>query len=373
MLSTVEVDLMKTLADHVSDPAISIYIPTHTKGKEIEQDHIRLKNAVNEVESTLKESGLDTDSRERLLGPIRERIDDRDFWRHQGSGLAVFRSDALYEEIRLPVEVDQRVRVRDRFSITPLVEATGEHRIHVLALSRDNARLFDLGRQGGIELDLPEGTPRSLEEANWFMDREGTLQDHSSARSGSRKEFHGHRDSGNERADLRRFLRELSDGVKQVVGDSPVVVAAVNELAASYAHEARHRVSDRVISGNPDSLDLHELRERAVPVIDDLRQKAEEELLESWRSSVAADLGTEGIIDTVIAAHHGRVATLLVGDTSPIWGTFDPDESEVVVFDERGSDHRNLLDDCIRATLSHGGDVVSVHSMDTDVGARLRY
>lgn len=373
MLSTVEVDLMKTLADHVSDPAITIYIPTHTKGKETEQDHIRLKNAVTQVEAKLKESGLDTDHRQRLLTPIRERVSDREFWQHQGSGLALFRSDSVYQEIRLPMEVTERVRVRDRFSITPLVEATAEHRIHVLALSRDNARLFDLGRLGGTELELPEGTPRSMEEANWFMDRERQLQDRATNRGASQKEFHGHDDSGSERADLRRFLRELSDGVKQVVGDSPVVVSAVTELAAAYAHDAHHRVSDRVIPGNPDSLDLFSLREKAIDVIEDLRSQAESGLVESWRSSVAGSLGTEGIIDTVIAAQHGRVDTLLVGDTTPIWGTFDPVESEVVVYDERGSDHTNLLEDCIRATLSHSGKVVAVQSMDSPIGSRLRY
>ncbi len=373
MLSTVEVDLMKTLADHVSDPAISIYIPTHTKGSEIEQDHIRLKNAITEVEATLKQSGLDTDHRDRLLGPIRERVGDREFWRHQGSGLAVFRSDSIHEEIRLPVAVTERVRVRDRFAITPLVEATSEYRVHVLALSRDGARLFDLGRLGGTELDLPEGTPRSMEEANWFMDRERQLQDRVSGRGGTKQEFHGHADTGSERADLRRFLRELSDGVKQVVGESPVIVAAVSELAAAYGHEAHHRVSDRVIHGNPDSLDLHELQTKAVDVIDKLRTQAESDLVESWRSSVAAGIGTEGIIDTVIAAHRGRVDTLLIGDTAPIWGTFDPGESEVVVYDERGSDHRNLIEETIRATLSNSGKIVAVHSIDGAIGSRLRY
>ena len=371
MLTTLETDLLKELASHRNEPCVTIYIPTHVKGREIEQDPIRLKNAISTAEAELEKLGVDDGRKATLLARMRDRIDDRDFWRHQGSGLAIFASSTMYEEVRLRVPVNERVRVSDRFLITPLVEATGEHSVYVLALSRGNARLFQLGEQGGAELELPEGTPRSMEDANWFIDREAQLQDRAKTTGG---EFHGHGDTGGtERADLRRFLRELSDGVKVVVGDNPVIVAAVNELAAAYQHDAHHRVSQHVIPGNPDNLDLTELRERAANVIEASRSEKMSELEHRWNESLGRKTATKGIISTVIAAHHGRVETLLVGDTSPIWGTFDPDEVEVIVYDERGHDHRNLVDDSIRATLRHGGKIVRVRKIEDDIGSLLRY
>ena len=370
VLTTVETNLLKDLATHQDRICISIYIPTHVKGPEIEQDPIRLKNAISSADTELESAGVDEEMRNTLLLRPRERVEDRSFWRHQGSGLALFISDGFYEEVRLRAPVTERVRVDDRFMITPLVEATGEHSIHLLALSRGNARLFQIGEQGGTSLELPEGTPVSMEQANWFLDREAQLQDRAKTTGG---EFHGHSDDGTERADLRRFLRELSEGVKAVVSDSTVVVAAVSELAAAYQHDARHHVSDHVVAGNPDDMDLNELRERAASVIEATRAEKMEALEHRWREALGTDAATKGIIDTVIAAHHGRVETLLVGDTTPIWGTFDPDEVEVVVYDERGDDHRNLVDDSIRATLLNGGRVVSVRQIDENIGALLRY
>jgi hypothetical protein len=371
VLTTLETDLLKELASHRNEPCVTIYIPTHVKGREIEQDPIRLKNAISTAEAELEKLGVDDAGRASLLNRMRDRLDDRDFWRHQGSGLAIFTSKGLYEEVRVRVPVDERVRVSDRFLITPLVEATGEHSMYVLALSRGSARLFQLGEQGGSELELPEGTPRSMEDANWFIDREAQLQDRAKTTGG---EFHGHGDTGGtERADLRRFLRELSDGVKTVVGDNPVIVAAVSELAAAYQHDAHHRVSQHIISGNPDNLDLTQLKERAANVIEASRSEKMSELEHRWNESLGRKLATKGIIDTVIAAHQGRIETLLVGDTTPIWGTFDPDEVEVIVYDERGHDHRNLVDDSIRETLQHGGKVVKVRKIEDDIGSLLRY
>ncbi len=371
MLTTLETDLLKELATHRNEPCVTVYIPTHVKGREIEQDPIRLKNAISVADSELEKIGVDDSTRDSLLNRMRRRIEDRDFWRHQGSGLAIFASNDTYEEVRLRVPVDERVRISDRFLITPLVEATGEHSVYVLALSRGNARLFQLGEQGGSELELPEGTPRSMEDANWFIDREAQLQDRAKSTGG---EFHGHGDTGGtERADLRRFIRELSDGVKTVVGDNPVIVAAVGELAAAYQHDAHHRVADQIVPGNPDNLELTELRERAADVIEASRAEKMSALEHRWNESLGRKTATKGIIETVIAAHHGRVETLLVGDTTPIWGTFDPDEVEVIVYDERGDDHRNLIDDSIRATLENGGKIVKVREIDANIGSLLRY
>ena len=52
---------------------------------------------------------------------------------------------------------------------------------------------------------------------------------------------------------------------------------------------------------------------------------------------------------------------------------FDPDEVEVIIYDERGHDHRNLVDDSIRATLQNGGKIVKVRKIEDNIGSLLRY
>jgi hypothetical protein len=63
-------------------PCVSVFLPTHRAGREVEQAPIRLK--------TLLRQATDALTFDRLLAPLRRLLDDRLFWQYQSDGLALF-------------------------------------------------------------------------------------------------------------------------------------------------------------------------------------------------------------------------------------------------------------------------------------------
>src|SRR5690349_22359680 len=101
-------------------PCVSIYMPTYRSGSETQQNPIRLKNLLRSVQERLVETGMkDTDAAE-LMTPVRELVDDQNFWQLQSDGLAIFRSPEVLRAYRLPTWLDENAVVENRFHLKPL-------------------------------------------------------------------------------------------------------------------------------------------------------------------------------------------------------------------------------------------------------------
>ncbi len=70
------------LANYKADPAVSLFIPTHSPGVEINEhyDPIAFKNALQQVAAKLKDKGYDQTLIEPLLKPGFELIRNDSFW-----------------------------------------------------------------------------------------------------------------------------------------------------------------------------------------------------------------------------------------------------------------------------------------------------
>ena len=81
----------------ISDTATaSVYLPTHTAGREIRQDPIRLKNPLDQAEKKLADAGYRHAECEAMLRPARALVSDGSFWRHQKRGLAAFAAPGFF-------------------------------------------------------------------------------------------------------------------------------------------------------------------------------------------------------------------------------------------------------------------------------------
>ena len=67
------------LNEVTSSHCVSIFIPTHEKGAEIQQDPIRLKNQISEAIAQLGDRGIDEKTANDLLKPAIELVDQYDF------------------------------------------------------------------------------------------------------------------------------------------------------------------------------------------------------------------------------------------------------------------------------------------------------
>ena len=115
----------KELAQHEGDNSISLFIPTHRAGVEVneKQDAIIYKNAIQEITRQLQQKGINQRDIDNLLQPAFELYKDDVFWNNQQDGLAVFLSPDNFKVFKLPYMVKEELFINSSFFITPLLPA----------------------------------------------------------------------------------------------------------------------------------------------------------------------------------------------------------------------------------------------------------
>ena len=114
-------DELKKLIEKNNGSFVSIFLPTETAGKEVDQGRIRLKNLIKESEDGLKKTGMLDKAIRKLLSPLEKLTNDSMFWSHQSEGLAIFISNDDFFYYQLPLKFDELVMVSNRFYIKPLL------------------------------------------------------------------------------------------------------------------------------------------------------------------------------------------------------------------------------------------------------------
>src|SRR5690606_11382770 len=145
-------------------PCLSLYQPTHRAFPDRQQDPIRFRNLLKELEQSLlkRYPGRDVDA---LLSPLRELADDDAFWNHPADGLAVLRADDLIRVYRLQRPVAPLAVAADSFHTKPLMRiAQSADRYQILGIDRQKARLFEGNRDGLEEIPLGDA-PATRDEA----------------------------------------------------------------------------------------------------------------------------------------------------------------------------------------------------------------
>jgi hypothetical protein len=136
-------DDLRTLIRKYDGLCVSIYMPTHRVGREVQQDPIRLKNLLGKAQDRMVAGGVRAPEARELLEPAEKLLHDGLFWQRQSDGLALFVSVEMFHHYRLPFDFEELVVVTDRFHIKPLLPLlSGDGRFYVLALSQSEVRLL---------------------------------------------------------------------------------------------------------------------------------------------------------------------------------------------------------------------------------------
>jgi len=359
----------EALCREQGDACFSVYMPTHRRGAEIDQDPIRLKNLISETHDRLAEQEIDSGALSTPLDEMKRLVEDRQFWRHQGKGLALFGSEGGLQSYRLSVPVAELTYVGRRHCVRPLLPAVSDGgRFHILALSQNSVRLLQCGWESVREIDSHD-IPDSLAEALGYDWEQKSLQFHTGAQpvgaGGSPRAavFHGH-GSGSDaegKEEIERFLRRVDAGITELlVGDSsPLVVAAVDFESALYRDISRHaNVLERAVVGNPDHRSAEELHAAALPLVEphltSAARRARERLAEAAHSSDVV----RGLAATLGAAESGRVDTLFVAPEAPVWGRFESTSGRVEAHADRQTGDDDLLDLAIVKAIGTGAEVL---------------
>lgn len=373
---------LKTLMEQHAQWCVSIFMPAHRAGVEVQQDPIRLKNLLGHAEERLIESGFRSPEARELLKPAQELLEPAGFWRRQSDGLAIFVSPKVFRTYRLPVDFQELVAVSERFHIKPLLPLfTGDGRFYVLALSQNEVRLLQGTRYSVGQVDL-ENVPESLAEALKWDDPERRLQWHTrtgTTTDGTRAAiFHGH---GVASADdpkdyIRRYFRQIDDGVSDLLRDerAPLVLAGVDYVLPLYreANTYQHLLEEAT-TGNPEELSAEELHKQAWTILEPYFQRERKEAAAQYQRLAGAEseLASNEVQEIVPAAYHGRVEILFAALGFQQWGSFDVHTNSVELRKEAKPGDEDLLDFAAAHTLLNAGTVYAVEAGKVPDGAPL--
>lgn len=381
---------LQTLIDHSATPSISLFLPTHEISSEAEQDPIRLKNLLGEVEDTLGDRGYTPLDITDLLAPIHALVDDHNFWRYQNHGLAIYRSADHFEYYRLPINFEEMTYVSDRFYIKPLLplfSATGH--FYLLTLSQSQVELYECTQFRAGKIDLGDDTPTSLDEAMRFDDFESQLQAHTRTRqstSGDRSAMHyGMSDAGDEaviKENIKRFLQAVDKGLNHQLADesAPLVLAGVEYMCGLYREVSHYaHIFDSTIDGNPENVPLQELHEAAWQKVEPIFEQKISAAMDNYMHLIGTndDRASAQLDKAVSAAYFQRIDTLFIPTKTKHWGTFDADANKVERHDQKESNNEDLLDLAAAYSLANGGTVYAIPEEklpdDAEVAAIFRY
>jgi hypothetical protein len=375
-------DISSGLLEKADPPCISLYQPTHRHYPDNQQDPIRFRNLVREVEESLlkKYPQAETDA---LLQPFAGLAEDRDFWHHAQDGLAVLAANDLFRVYRIQRTVPEFAVVADTFHRKPLFRILqSADRYHVLALTRNEAKLFEGNRDALDEVDLPESFPRTLTQAlgSELTDPHHTVASYAGAGRTYNAMHHGHGGKESEvEIDTERFFRAVDRAVTEEYSKPtklPLILATLPEHRGEFEKVTHNTFLMKAGPDvHPDALTTDELRQEAWKIVEVKYLERLRALVEDYGTARANALGDDDPKEIAKALAAGRVRMLIVDADRRSPGRVDLEiggiESESI--DDPGVD--DLFDDLAEITLAKGGEVVVVPAerMPTDTGAAAIY
>lgn len=362
---------IKGLFEKRGDPCVSLFLPTHRYGKDIEQAPIRLKNLLRKVEDELKGRGLRSPQIEKIVEAPKQLLPDDFFWSHQSDGLAVFFNSEEFSYYRLPIRFEETAIISHRYHIKPLLPLfSGDGRFYILALSQNAVRLLQGSRYSVNQVVLGD-IPNSLAEALKYDEPERQLQFHTGAQPGTQggrgkraAMFHGHGidplDLSTHKKNLLRFFQLVDRGLRDVFknGHIPLVLAGVDYLLPLYqeANSYPYVLKDGIM-GNPEELSDAQLHERGWGIVGPYFKKEQEEAAAKFEELKGTGKASNLLEEVVPAAYHGRIEYLFVEAEQHKWGNFDENSNEVKIHEQPEPGDEDLLDFAATHTFLSNGTV----------------
>ncbi|MBX7165720.1 MAG: hypothetical protein K1X74_05170 [Pirellulales bacterium] len=346
-------------------PVVSLFMPTHRVGEQMQQDPIRLKNLLTRAESLLEEHGVRPVEARELLEPATDLQADAGFWKDQADGLAMYVfGDGTLRYLQVPMPLEAAVCVGRTPCVRPLLAAVSSQRAYyVVAVSLNQARLFRGSREGLSELPrapLPEG----MSDALHYDEPQGMLGAHTGQTALRGKEsavFHGQGGAVDARKDdILAYFRLIDRALRKVLHNehAPLIFAGVDSLLPLYRRANTYpHLLDAGIAGNPDRAtpaDLRAAAETLLAASSDGERKRDAETIAAKSATAWTSTRLEEI---VTAAYQGRVAALFVRPEAHRWGRYVVDRGRVESHADRQPGDDDLFEVAAQAALASGARV----------------
>jgi hypothetical protein len=372
------------LAEQKSNVCLSIYLPTHSSGKEVneQQDLILFKNMLQRSQKLLEEKNTDAALIQKMLQPGYELLRDDQFWLNQQEGLACFITENSFRYLQLPVAVKEEIYCNNSFMLIPLLPVISRNeQFYLLAFSKHNAKLFLADAFGMQEIPV-EGMPNGMDDVIHFEEKgDQQLFRTGSSGGGQGANYHGMNSNPDHKTDIANYLEEVDRTIwKEVLSDKhiPLMLAAVDYLQPIYRKISRYQfIAEETLTGNFEHEKPANIYKQAKEKMEPYFEKRQQQALERYYNGSASAL-TSSITDDVIPAiYYGQVDCLFVEKGAHLWGTFDAIENKVAIHETEQPGDECLLNNAIAQTILHNGDVFILEKSkmpaESSIAASLRY
>ena len=158
-------DYSTGILGNVQPPCLSLYQPTHRHHPGNQQDLIRFRNLLKEMELSLRKNYPAHNPRS-VLRPFEELAQNLDFWNHTLDGLAAFAAPDRFRVYNLSRPVRELSIVAESFHIKPLIRfLQTADRYQVLGVGREKINFFEGNQDVLNEVELDPAVPRIPSEA----------------------------------------------------------------------------------------------------------------------------------------------------------------------------------------------------------------
>jgi len=370
-----------TLAGYQSAICVSIFIPTHRSGVEVNEMHdsLTLKNKLQQSARTLIENGSDQSTVDNILKEGFKLIEQRDFWNSQLEGLAVFMSEGFFQYLKMPFHVKEELLINNSFYITPLLPLIYNKHFYLLVLSRDDSTLYR-GDAFGLEEVKVEGLPEGI---NVEPNEEGGRQNIQHTKAGG--QIYEEAKNAGESDDTAYLLQGMKEAdlallkeEAESIGKPPLLLAGTNYLVENFKKISKYEnITRETLTGNFEQDDKDSLFHQAMEKLASYFQDNTNQALKTYFDNSASEL-TSSIPEEVIpAGYYSKVSDLFVQKDEHIWGKFDETTNKLKIHEQPLNGDTCLINKAVVKTIFNGGDVHLMEKekmpADSKIAAFMRY
>ena len=374
-----EKEKFNDLLKQESENSVSIYIPTHRSGKEVneKQDSIRFKNVLQAVTSELYKKGLGKSNVDALLSPAFLPLRDEEFWNNLDQGLAVFIAKDFFEIYKLPFSVPEEFYVHAGFHLTPLVPLFMDRPyFYLLMISKNSSSLFK-GNTLGIDKIEIEGLPQGVNDVIHFEEKsERKLFRGSGTAPGKEGSLHGH-GSGleDEKEYISQYLKEVDQTLMTELlanENAPLLVAGVEYIGGIYKQVSHYKhIINTILTGNYEHTSLGQLFEKALRIALPNLEEPSKKALKNYYDQLTTSLTSSMPEKVIPAAFYKQVYDLFVEKDLHIWGTFNEAENRLVINQQKNLEDLCLVNKAMVKTIANGGAVYILEKERMPNGAEI--
>jgi hypothetical protein len=379
-------DVLKSLVGKNSANCITIFIPTHQSGMEVNEqvDLITFKSALQKAAAILRRKNIPDHIIQHTLAPAYKLLLNDRFWRTMKSGLAVFLDKDFFQYYRMPVAPVEKTIVGTSFTLGPLsILSQQKEYFYLLVLSKKQAQIYRADRFSIQNIPISE-LPRGMDDVIHFEEKD----DQKLFRTGSSGAGHGANYHGigagkpDDKQNIAIYLEEVDETLRKELlakENHPLLLAGVEYLLPIFKQVSKYpNICSEFLRGSYENADARSLHGSAMEIMQSYFNQSRDKALELYGNKSATELTSSIPEDVIPAAFYGRVSTLFVRKGSELWGSFNEMDNQLTIHADQQDNDESLVERTIAKTLETGGLIYELDSElmpgeNTPLAAIMRY